>query len=79
MIARRVVVCLGISQLVCWGISYYLVGGFGEMMAAELGWSQALVHGGFSAALIVMGVTSPLIGGLVDRHGGGPVMVAGCA
>jgi hypothetical protein len=31
---RRTVVCLGISQLVCWGISYYLIGVFGELIAA---------------------------------------------
>jgi len=77
LIARRTVVCLGFSQIVCWGVSYYLIGIFGEMIAAEMNWSRPLVYGGFSAALVVMGLTSPLTGSVIDRHGGKRVMVAG--
>jgi predicted small integral membrane protein len=46
-------------------------------MARDLGWSQTLVFGGFSAALAVMGVFSAPVGRLIDRHGGRPVMAAG--
>jgi MFS family permease len=77
VIPRRTVFCLGLAQLVSWGISYYLIGGFGEAIAAELGWTRGAVYGGFAAALLVMGLSSPLVGGLIDRHGGRPVMVAG--
>ncbi len=77
MITRRLVNSLGLSQLVCWGISYYLIGGFGELIAVDLGWSRALVYGGFSASLVVMGLTSQLTGRLIDRHGGRKVMVTG--
>ncbi len=77
MIARKTVVTLGVSQLVCWGISYYLVGVFGDAMAADLGWSRSVVHGGFSAALLVMAFSSRLAGSLIDRHGGRRVMAAG--
>ncbi|MDJ0897064.1 MAG: MFS transporter [Alphaproteobacteria bacterium] len=77
MIARRTVVCLGASQLVCWGISYYLIGVFGELMVADLGWSRTLVYGGFSTALVVMGFASPLVGRMIDRIGGGRVMAVG--
>lgn len=77
MIPRRVVLQLGLSQLICWGITYYLIGVFGEAMAADLGWSRAVIHGGFSAALVVMGLSSPAIGRLIDRHGGRPAMAAG--
>lgn len=77
MIPRSTVLCLGLAQLVSWGISYYLIGAFGERIAAEFGWSQALIHGGLSAALLVMGLASPLIGRLTDRHGGRRVMCAG--
>lgn len=76
-IGRRTVVYLGISQLVCWGISYYLIGVFGEQIAADLGWSRTLVYGGFSVALLVMGVVSPLVGRLIDRLGGAGVMSLG--
>jgi MFS family permease len=77
LIARRTVICLGLSQLICWGVSYYLIGIFGEPIAAEMHWSRPLVYGGFSAALVVMGLTSPLTGRFIDRHGGRRVMVAG--
>ena len=79
MIARRTVICLGLSQLICWGISYYLIGIFGEPIAAEMHWSRPLVYGGFSAALLVMGLASPLTGSFIDRYGGRCVMVSGSA
>lgn len=74
---RRLVLCLGASQLICWGISYYLIAVLGAAIVADLGWSQALVYGGFSAGLFAMGLVSPAVGRAVDRHGGRPVMVAG--
>jgi MFS family permease len=77
LIAGRTVLTLGVSQLVCWGISYYLVGVFGDAIAAELGWSRSVVHGGFSAALLVMALSSRLAGRLIDRHGGRRVMAVG--
>lgn len=77
MIARRVVVALGLAQLISWGATYYLIGGFGEQIVADLGWSRDIVYGGFAAALLVMGVTSPLAGRWVDGRGGREVMVAG--
>jgi MFS family permease len=77
VIARRTVICLGLSQLICWGVSYYLIGIFGEPIAVEMRWSRPLVYGGFSAALVVMGLSSPLAGRFIDRHGGRRVMAAG--
>ncbi len=74
---RRTVFFLGISQLVCWGISFYLIGVFGDLIMADLGWSRTLVYGGFSAALLTMGLVSPLVGWLIDHVGGGRVMSAG--
>jgi len=77
MITTRVILCLGFSQLVLWGISFYLIGVFGDLIVAELGWSRTLVYGGFSVALLVMATVSPLVGSLIDRHGGGPVITSG--
>ena len=77
VVSNRTVAALGVSQLVCWGISYYLVGGFGTLIAADTGWSPTVVQGGFSVALLVMGLCSPLAGRLMDRHGGRRVMAAG--
>jgi predicted MFS family arabinose efflux permease len=77
MIGRRTVLCLGLSQLICWGITYYLIGGLGELITAGLGWSRSIVYGGFSAALLVMGLSSPFTGRMIDRYGGRRVMTAG--
>ncbi len=77
MIGARTALCLGLSQLICWGITFYLIGAFGELIAADLGWSRERVYGGFSAALIAMGLASPWVGRLIDRHGGRAVMSAG--
>ena len=69
--ARTVAIfCLGLSQLLHWGLSYYLIGVFGGRIAADMGWSHATVYSGFSAALLVMGVLSSPIGRLIDRVGG---------
>ncbi len=76
-IGRLLVLALGTSQLVCWGISYYLICVFADPIVADTGWSAAQVHGGFSLALVVMGLVSGRVGRLVDRHGGAPVMSAG--
>jgi hypothetical protein len=77
LIERRIVLGLGFSQLICWGVSYYLIGVFGDAIGADFGWSRDLVYGGFSVALLAGGLSSPLVGGLIDRHGGRGVMSAG--
>lgn len=74
---RGTVLALGLSQLVCWGVTYYLIGVLGPLIEADLGWSATLVHGGFSVALVTMGLASPLVGQAIDRHGGRPLMAAG--
>jgi hypothetical protein len=48
------------------GTCYYLIGGFGGLIALDLGWRPAIVYGGFSAALLAMGLVSPLAGQTVD-------------
>lgn len=77
MISGIRVFWFGMAQLIGWGITYYLIGVFGEAMAADLGQSMSVVHGGFSVALLVMGVISGPAGRLIDRIGGRPVLVAG--
>jgi len=77
VITRLTVISLGLSQLTCWGISYYLIGALGPMITADFGWRVETVHGGFSAALLVMGLASPVVGRLIDRHGGRATMTAG--
>ena len=77
MITHVTTFCLGLSQLICWGVSFYLIGALGESIVADTGWSGSVVYGGFSAALVVMGLVSPHVGRAIDRHGGRPVMAVG--
>jgi MFS family permease len=77
LIARRTVLWLGLAQLVSWGVTYYLIGGFGVEMTADLGWSRDVVYGGFSVALLAMALASPMTGRWIDRHGGRRVMTLG--
>lgn len=77
MIPPRAIVCLGLTQLVGWGVTFYLIGALGPAMAADLGWNAATVYGGFSAAIVTMALVSPLAGMAVDRWGGHRVMPLG--
>lgn len=77
MTPRRLVWLLGASQLLCWGVSFYLVGVLGERIALDLGWSREVVYGGFSVGLLVMGLASPWVGAAIERHGGRAVMSTG--
>lgn len=77
MIPASTVVCLGLSQLLAWGVSFYLLGNFGPAMQAELGWSAAIVYGGLSGGILCMALASPLAGRAMDRLGGRVVMPAG--
>jgi MFS family permease len=68
---------MSFSQLIFWGVAYYMIGGFGELIARELGWSRDIVYGGFALALMVMGIVSPVSGRFIDQFGGRAVMIGG--
>ena len=77
MISRGVVLRLGVGQLVCWGSTFYLIGAFGDRIAADFGWSLIETQAGFSISLLTMGVVSTTAGRMIDRHGGRAAMVSG--
>ena len=77
MISRKAVWALGLTQLVSWGISFYFIGVFGDLIVEDLGWSRTAVFGGFSTALVTMGAVSSLVGRTIDHFGGRPVLIAG--
>ncbi|AJQ92433.1 MFS transporter [Gynuella sunshinyii] len=74
---HRLVLTLGLIQLVCWGISFYLPAVLGPAMAAELAVSSNQIYAGSSVALLVMGIVSLPIGRLIDQHGGRRIMTSG--
>lgn len=73
----RAVCALGIAEIIAWGTTFYALGVLGRPIAAETGWSQSLVFGGMTVALLTSSVVSTWIGQLIDRYGARPVMVLG--
>ena len=72
------VICgLGLTQIIGWGTTYYMLGALSQDIAQETGWSGTLIFGAFSAALLLSGLISRHGGRLVDRIGGRRVMMAG--
>src|SRR3954451_23195368 len=73
----RAVLVLGVTQIIAWGALFYPVVLTVPLIAADHGWSTTFAMGGFSLALLVAGLVSPLVGRLIDRHGGHRVMPVG--
>jgi MFS family permease len=72
-----VVVGLGVTTIVSYGISQYLFGVLVVPIHQDLGWSRATISGAFSAGLVVSGVLGLPVGRMVDRYGARLLMSAG--
>ncbi len=68
---------LAASQLVAWGSLYYAFTVAVVPMETELGWSKTTLNGALSVGLLFWGLTAPLVGAWIDRHGAREVMIAG--
>jgi len=73
----RAVPVLSVTQILSWGMLIYPPVLTMPHLAAAHGWSVAFGMAGFSFGLIVSGLLSPCVGGLIDRHGGNAVMASG--
>jgi predicted MFS family arabinose efflux permease len=73
----RLIPALGIAQIISWGSLFYAIAVLGEAMRNELGISATSLFGAFTIGLIASGVVSPLVGYLVDTHGGRFVLAWG--
>ncbi|MFC0242299.1 MFS transporter [Rhodopseudomonas telluris] len=73
----RAVVVLAFTQILCWGILIYPPVLTMPHLVADRGWTLAFGMAGFSLALVISGIMSPIVGGLIDRHGGNVVMAPG--
>lgn len=71
------VLALGVTETVSYGILAYAFPVFIAPMRAELGWSQTAITGAFSLALLVAGIAAVPAGRWVDRHGARGLMTAG--
>lgn len=73
----RIVAVLGVTQILFWGSSYYLLAILAAPIARDTGWSPSLIAAALSIGLLVEGLAAPLVGRAIDRWGGRPVMAAG--
>lgn len=74
--SRKVVVTLGLFQILAWGSSFYLLTVLAPAIITQTQWPSAFVVGGLSLALLVAGLVSPRIGHTIQHFGGRPVLAA---
>jgi MFS family permease len=75
----RIVSLLGIAQIVSWGSLYYSLTVLALPIREELGFSDLMIFGAFTAGLLVSGIAAPIVGRRIDREGGRVVMTVGSA
>jgi len=69
---RRVVVtALGVTQILAWGSTFYLLGVLANPIARDTGWGYEWVMAGASAGLLVAGVVSPRVGRAIANGSAG--------
>ena len=64
---RIVVAALGVTQILAWGSTFYLLGVLGNEIARNTGWSYYWVTSGVSIGLLMAGVVSPRVGRAISK------------
>jgi MFS family permease len=76
---RLVVPALGITQILAWGSTFYLLAVLAAPIVKDTGWSYDWVVAGLSLGLAVAGLVSPRVGRAIKVSGGRPVLASGAA
>jgi MFS family permease len=71
------IAALGVAQIISWGTLFYTIAVLGAAMRAELGVSDTLLFGAFSAGLFISGAASPAVGRLIDAGHARSTLAAG--
>lgn len=74
---KQILGALGLTQILSWGMSYYLLTVLATPIALDTGWPLSLIVGGFSSALFVSGLASPKVGRLISAYGGRRILAGG--
>jgi predicted MFS family arabinose efflux permease len=74
---RLVVTALGITQILAWGSTFYLLAVLAPYVSRDTGWRYDWVIAGASVGLLAAGIVSPRVGRFIASHGGRPVLAAG--
>jgi MFS family permease len=71
------IVTLGITETISWGVLYYAYTVYLPPMEAEQGWSRGDLTGAFSLALLLAGLAAIPVGRWLDHHGPRLLMTVG--
>ena len=71
------VVTLGVTETISWGVLYYAFAVYLAPMEAELRWSRGDMTGAFSFGLLLAGLAAIPVGRWLDRHGPRLLMTGG--
>jgi MFS family permease len=71
-----VVAALGSTQTIAWASSYYMPAILGAPIASALHLPTSVFFGLFSGALLLSAAVGPIVGRLIDRHGGRVLLAA---
>ncbi|MEM1306138.1 MAG: MFS transporter [Pseudomonadota bacterium] len=71
------VMAIGVTQIISWGTSFYVLGVLGDPIARDTGWSTTTVFGGFTLAVVASSAISTAAGSAIDRLGSQRVMTVG--
>jgi predicted MFS family arabinose efflux permease len=74
---RLIVTALGLTQILAWGSTFYLLAVLAPYIARDTGWQYDWVIAGASVGLLVAGIVSPRVGHFISSHGGKPVLATG--
>ncbi|TWD45940.1 putative MFS family arabinose efflux permease [Agrobacterium vitis] len=73
------ILALGLTQIIGYGTLYYSFSILAPDMARDLNWSTEWIFAALSAALLLGGLSAPVLGRAIDHFGAGRVMTAGSA
>jgi MFS family permease len=77
--AWALIVSLGVTELVSWGVLIYAFSVFLVPMRDDLHWSDAELSSAYALGVVVSGIAAVPVGRWLDRHGPRALMTAGSA
>jgi predicted MFS family arabinose efflux permease len=72
-----VVAALGLTQILGYGTTFYLLAVLAKPISADTGWDLSQIAAGLSIGLLTAGISAPLVGRIMDRLGGRPILAFG--
>ena len=72
-----IVAALGVTTIISYGASQYLIGVLIAPIAQDLGWDKAAINGAYSVTVLVSGLLGFVVGRAVDAIGARALMSAG--